>query len=92
MDIRYSTSTVEQTQRFAYWHDVVCKHCIDAASEPLTSSEFDGSLTVHAVGALNVSELTAPAHRWERDAEHIRHGPNDNFWVSLMSEGFRGRY
>jgi AraC-like DNA-binding protein len=87
MDIRYSTSAVEQTQRFAYWHDVVCKHCIDAASQPLTNSEFDGSLTVHAVGALNVSELTAPAHRWERDADHIRRGPNDSFWVSLMSAG-----
>jgi len=87
MHFRYSTCTVDQTHRFAYWRDVVCTHCIDAASEPLTHNAFEGSLTVNPVGALNVSELTAPAHRWERNAENIHHGPNDNFWVSLVSEG-----
>jgi AraC-like DNA-binding protein len=87
MNLLYTTSSVDHIQRFEYWHDAVCKHCIPASSERLTSEEFSGSLTVHAIGALNVSEHAASSLRWVRAPEHIRKGPNDNFWVSLMASG-----
>ena len=32
MHIDYSTDTVDDAQRFAYWSDVVCQHLIPAKS------------------------------------------------------------
>jgi AraC-like DNA-binding protein len=87
MDHTYSTDAVPPSQRFAYWQEVVCRHCIPAASVPLDGKPFDGSLRVRHLGTLNVSELSAPRHRWERDGTHIRSGPNDSYWVGLLIEG-----
>jgi AraC-like DNA-binding protein len=87
MDLLYTTSSVEHAQRFEYWHDAVCKHCIPASSERLTSEAFSGSLAVNAIGTLKVSEHAASSLRWVRAAEHIRKGPNDNIWASLMASG-----
>jgi len=87
MDLTYSTLAVDQGQRFSYWHDVVCKHCIPASSIPLSNGAFDGKLTVRSVGPLAISEMCAPAHAWERDAHHLRTGPDEDFWLSYMIEG-----
>jgi AraC-like DNA-binding protein len=87
MESTYSTTAIESSQRFAYWQEVVCRHCIPAASVPLDGNGFDGSLRVRTLGTLIISELIAPRHRWERDGMHIRSGPNDSFWVGLMMKG-----
>lgn len=87
MDHTYSTAAIEPSQRFAYWQEVVCRHCIPAASVPLDDHQFDGSLRVRKLGTLSVSELVAPRHRWERDGAHIRSGPNDSYWVGLLMQG-----
>ncbi|CAB3643182.1 helix-turn-helix domain-containing protein [Paraburkholderia sp. SIMBA_055] len=87
MESTYSTASIEPSQRFAYWQEVVCRHCIPAASVPLSGNQFDGSLRVRTLGTLIISELIAPQHRWQRDGAHIRTGPNDSFWVGLMMKG-----
>jgi AraC-like DNA-binding protein len=87
MKFNYSTAHVEPARRFSYWRDVVCQHCIEAASERLSEGEFFGSITGRSVGALSLSELVSEAHCWIRDAAHIRRGPNDNFWLGLLNSG-----
>ncbi|BBQ02390.1 AraC family transcriptional regulator (plasmid) [Burkholderia sp. SFA1] len=87
MDHIYTTVAVPPSQRFAYWQEVVCRHCIPAASVPLDGNPFDGSLRVRDLGTLSMSELIAPRHSWKRESTHIRTGPNDSYWVGLMMQG-----
>lgn len=82
MSIVYSTADVETPHRFAYWHEVVCRHCIPAASRPLTREAFDGSLAVRAMGPLEITTMRSPTHWWAREPEHLRSRPDDDFWLA----------
>jgi AraC-like DNA-binding protein len=83
MPIAYSTADVELPQRFAYWHEVVCRHCIPAASRTLTNVCFDAQLAVHEVGPLTVSTMRAPEHWWGREPQHLRTQPDDDLWIAF---------
>lgn len=87
MDIVYSTAGVEPMRRFEYWIDVVCRHCIPAASRQLRDVPFDGHLTVSSVGVVDISKMTAPLHHWSRNTNDLRRGPDDDLWVGYMREG-----
>lgn len=87
MDIAYSTTGVEPARRFEYWIDVVCRHCIPAASRQLGNAPFDGQLAVSSVGAVDISKMMAPLHWWSRDATHLRRGPDDDLWIGYMVDG-----
>ncbi|WP_321793553.1 helix-turn-helix domain-containing protein [Burkholderia pyrrocinia] len=84
---QYSTTLVPVHQRFEYWKEVVCRHCIPAASQPLTDSDFDGTLEVHSVGMLDICSLTAPLHDWQRTPSHLRTGPDDDLWLGFSYDG-----
>jgi AraC-like DNA-binding protein len=83
-----STTDVDAAQRFAYWQDVVCKRCIPASSRSVDPGNFDARLSGSTVGALAISEMSAPAHEWDRDARHLRIGPDEDFWLAYMGSGF----
>jgi len=87
MALEYSTAEVEAARRFEYWNDVVCRHCIPAASRMLTDGPFDGRLAVRSVGVVDISAMTAPLHRWWRDAHHLRVANDDDLWIGYMREG-----
>jgi len=87
MNIAYSTSVIAPAQRFAYWSDVVCRHCIPATNRQLQDTPFDGELRIRHVGALDISKLTAPRHHWVRDATWLRRGPDDDLWLGCLSDG-----
>lgn len=84
---QYSTDSVEPGRRFEYWNDVVCRHCLLADSRMLRQEAFDGHLSVRSVGAIDISEMSAPLHHWSREASHLRRGPDDDFWLACMEEG-----
>lgn len=87
MELKYLTSSVTDSQRFEYWSDVVCKHFIPAASRVPSRLNFDASFTVRSLGHLTLAEMSSPRHHWERDAKHLRSGPNEDFMLSLMVQG-----
>jgi len=87
MELSYSTATVERSRRFDYWSDVVCQHFIPAASRVSQHTDFDARFSVRALGGLMLAEMKSPRHFWERDAEHLRTGPNEDFMLSLMVSG-----
>lgn len=87
MVFEYSTHCVETTRRFEYWNDVVCRHCIPAASRSLTDAPFDGRLVVRSVGIVDISLMTAPMHRWSRNASHLRVRDDDDMWIGYMRNG-----
>lgn len=84
---QYSTSGVDVTRRFDYWNDVVCRHCVPAASRMMSQGPFDGELAVNPIGAVDVSTMTAPLHHWSRDSHHLRRGPHDDLWIAYMAHG-----
>lgn len=84
---QYSTTGIDAVRRFDYWNDVVCRHCVPAASRMLSQGPFDGELAVHPVGAVDISTMTAPLHHWSRDSLHLRRGPHEDLWVAYMVQG-----
>lgn len=87
MQFDYSTLCVGDSERFAYWRDVVCRHCIPASSDTPHRDSFDATITGRTVGPLTVASLVSPDHTWVRDARHIRTGPEANLWLSYMESG-----
>lgn len=83
----YSTAGIDAQRRFDYWNDVVCRHCVPAASRMLSQGAFDGQLSVRPLGAVDVSTMSAPLHHWSRDSAHLRRGPDDDLWIAYMAEG-----
>jgi AraC-like DNA-binding protein len=84
---QYSTTGIDAARRFDYWNDVVCRHCVPAASRLLSQEPFDGELAVHTIGAVDISTMTAPLHHWSRDSQHLRRGPHDDLWIAYMAQG-----
>ena len=87
MELNYSTDAVQAGQRFDYWSDVVCQHFIPAASRVLDREHFDARFSVRSLGPLTLAEMSSPPHFWEREARHLRSGPNEDFMLSLMVSG-----
>ncbi len=83
----YATETIEAPRRFEYWNDVVCRHCIPAASRMLGDGPFDASLTHRASGFVEVSTMAAPSHHWLREARHLRLGDDDHLWIAWLEQG-----
>ncbi len=87
MNFDYSTDAVEPGQRFDYWSDVVCSHFIPAKSRVPDRAHFNARFSVRSLASLTLAEMSSPRHLWERDAQHLRSGPNEDFMLSLMVSG-----
>ncbi|KQP41587.1 helix-turn-helix domain-containing protein [Pseudorhodoferax sp. Leaf274] len=87
MAIEYSTAAVAPVHRFDYWSDVVCRHCIPAASRMLAEGPFDGALAVRHVGVVDIATMAAPLHHWSRESGHLRIRDDDDLWIACMRAG-----
>lgn len=87
MSFAFSTANVDASQRFAYWHDAMCRHCIPAAGRTSSRDPFDGRLAVSTLGSVGFSQVFASSHHWTRDSRHVRTHPDDDFWLGLMCAG-----
>lgn len=87
MEFNFSTQSIKPDDRFDYWRDVVCQHCIPAASESLHDGSFEASIAGRTVGPLSVATMIAPEHSWTRDADNVRRGPESGLWLSYMESG-----
>ena len=88
MEFNFSTSSLSGSDRFEYWRDVVCQHCIPAASQTPHELDFDATIEGRTVGRLDVATFVAPEHSWTRDAADVRRGPESALWLSFMESGF----
>lgn len=87
MEFTYTTSEQSRSDRFGYWHDVICRHCIPAACDAADRSCFDATISGRTAGPLLVANMIAPEHEWARGASHIRQGPESNLWLAYMESG-----
>jgi AraC-like DNA-binding protein len=86
-DFSFSTGNVADRQRFDYWREVVCQHCIPADSDSPHRINFDASIEGRTIGALSIAKMVGPEHHWSRDASYIRTGPESSLWLSYMESG-----
>lgn len=84
MSIEYTTTEVPAGQRFEYWTQVICRHCISADSSPMDKSDFNGQLQVRPLGSMDLCTVSAPLHHWERTPKHVRGDPDDDLWLGFM--------
>lgn len=84
----YSTDNIDTSRRFEYWHDIVLRHCIPAASKPQCEHSFHGNLLVRDFGVLDICTLSSSFHFWERTEQHLRTGPDDDIWLAFMEDGY----
>ena len=87
MEFNYTTSSLKDSERFEYWREVVCQHCIPAASDTPHRASFDATISGRTVGSLAVASIVGPEHVWTRDSTHIRRGPESSLWLSYMERG-----
>ena len=87
MKLNFSTNDIESSHRLEFWHDVVCQHCVPAACRVMNPQTFGARFTAKSLAGLEVCEMSSPEHLWERDAKHLRKGPNEDFMLSLMVSG-----
>ncbi|WP_261640567.1 helix-turn-helix domain-containing protein [Erwinia mallotivora] len=87
-DICYSTANISLPHRFEYWNDVVLRHCIPSDGKPPAQGHFEGELAVREVGLVDICSLSSTLHHWERKAQHLRTGPEDDLWLGYIQDGF----
>jgi AraC-like DNA-binding protein len=84
---KFDTTIVPASDRFGYWHDVVCGRFVPATSLDKSQSDFDASLVTRAVGPLEISHFRAPPHFWSREKKHISADDHDDILLSILLSG-----
>ncbi len=74
-------------KRFEYWHEVVCKQFVTAASTDKSSNQFGAYLKNQKFGSVDISEMGASPHFWSRRPSHIRTDDQDDYLLSIMVSG-----
>jgi AraC-like DNA-binding protein len=84
---KFDTTIVPASDRFGYWHDVVCGRFVPASSLDKSQNDFDASLVTRAVGPLEISHFRAPPHFWSREKKHISADDHDDILLSILLSG-----
>jgi AraC-like DNA-binding protein len=84
---KFDTTIVPPSDRFGYWHDVVCGRFVPASSLDKSQNDFDASLVTRAVGPLEISHFRAPPHFWSREKKHISADDHDDILLSILLSG-----
>src|SRR3984957_6987142 len=84
---KFDTTIVPASDRFGYWHDVVCGRFVPASSLDKSQNDFDASLVTRAVGPLEISHFRAPPHFWSREKKHISAEDDDDILLSILLSG-----
>ena len=87
MEFNYTTSSLRGSERFEYWRDVVCRHCIPAGSDTPHRTSFVATISGRTVGSLTMASIVGQEHVWTRNATDIRQGPESSLWLSYMERG-----
>ena len=87
VEFNFSTTAIREGEKFDYWRDVVCQHCIPAASDSPHRETFDATITGRTVGPLVIASMLGPEHIWTRDAQYIKRAPETSLWLSYMESG-----
>src|SRR5258706_4766908 len=85
--IQFDAATVRESERFAFWHEEICRTFCRAESRPLERKTFDARLIRASLGCLELSDIDCDATRYERQASDVRGAPSDDFLLSVLRAG-----
>ncbi|VTU31188.1 Transcriptional activator NphR [Variovorax sp. SRS16] len=84
---QFDVQSVKEADRFAYWHEEICRTYCRAETRALERGMFHGRLARSQLGSLEVSDIACDATRYERQACDVRGAPSDEFLLSVLREG-----
>lgn len=87
MNDDFDTRAFAPLERFAYWHDEVCRHYCRTDSRPRHQGDLVARVRRRAIGCLEVSEIGCDAMSYQRSAPDVRQSPSDDFLLSVLLEG-----
>lgn len=88
MDTSFSTSALCERDRYAYWHDVICRLYARAAARRENAEQpFHADFKRKLFGTVAISDIRCQALRYDRRREDIRRDPNEDFLLTLMLAG-----
>ena len=88
MRSHYTTANLERNERYAFWHEVVCKQFVTADSVKKCKGSFNAELTCNRLGRMQVSRFEAPSHQWKRSQKHIRTDNQDVYLLGVFRDGY----
>jgi AraC-like DNA-binding protein len=86
--IEVSTATQRDTDRVAFWADMVCQHLVPAECQSVLSpNSFHGVLALRQVGRVRVAQMEAGGLRVARTASLISQAGEEHFLISVQDSG-----
>jgi AraC-like DNA-binding protein len=86
MTTHFSTSEVSAQSRIEFWRDVVCRTYVAVSCSSL-ERDLDASVSVHAFGTGQLSDISSTAMTYARTADNIRQSPSDDLQLCLIRSG-----
>jgi len=87
MVTRYDSSTLPEQDRYAYWHDLICRLFPRAAGRRSDDLPFLAHLDRSVMGTVELSDICCPALRWGRVRHDQQLDQCEDFLLSLMLQG-----
>jgi AraC family transcriptional regulator, positive regulator of tynA and feaB len=87
MVTRYDSNTLREQDRFDYWQDLICRLFPRATGQRRDDDRFQAHLDRNVLGAIEVSDISCNALRWDRARPDQRLDQSEVFLLSLMVEG-----
>lgn len=84
---RWSTESVDESQRLAYWMDSICDSFLEMKAEPDSRKGFFGSIRQSQLSAVGVYETLGSAQDVSRDRGAIARGRKDNHFYLISQMG-----
>ena len=82
-----STMTVPQSERTAYWLDMICAMYVHLDCEGPKEQELFGDISFNRLGSLDLTHLRSNAQRIRRTEAKIRQGGEDCLLIQIQREG-----
>ena len=84
---RWSTDSVDESQRLAYWMDSICDSFLEMKAKPNARDGFFGSIRQSKLSAVWVYETQGSAQDVSRDQGAIARGRADNHFYLISQMG-----
>lgn len=85
--MRWSTDDLPQTQRFEQWREACSQHVYALTPEHRTRGTFQGSISRHRQGGLDVTDIRCDGHLVRRSQRDIDEQPGDTYYIYLQGQG-----
>jgi AraC family transcriptional activator of tynA and feaB len=82
----WSTDAVRSSERFALWHDVVCRTVLNVSTQA-RPDHFRARISGWGVGDLRFATFESTTHEIVRSREHLARAPADHYLISLQRRG-----